>query len=216
MVSSVLEKKTNAANYLARGKKMARTLVALAVLLLAIGFVMWQRRRPALSQVSFPDPPSVIEEYRIPEEYTLPSISTEIPQVSTKPHRWSASSVWRKHRNKIVGGLAVGTIAVAGGIAKRNQIARARQVHNLKEREWHRGLRQVESELAYEETKAEIMDQLRIMAQQARERADGYTEELEQENALFDEYDDDMNQQEQSRTSIRNFKKSSRELLDNW
>ena len=194
---------------------MARTLVALAVLLLVIGFVMWQRRRP--SQVSFPDPSSVMEEYHIPDGYTLPSISTEIPQVSTKPHRWSATSVWRKHRNKIAGGIVGGlTVAVAGGIAKRNQIARAREVHNLKEREWHRGLRQVESDLAYEESRAEIMDRLSIMAQQARERADGYTEELEQENALFDEYDDDMNQQEQSRSSIRNFRKNSQELLDNW
>ena len=194
---------------------MARTLVAMAVLLLVIGFVMWQRRRP--SQVSFPDPSSVMEEYYIPDGYTLPSISTQIPQVSTKPHRWSASSVWRKHRNKIVGGIVGGlTVAVAGGIAKRNQIARAREVHNLKEREWQRGLRQVESDLAYEESRAETMDRLSIMAQQARERADGYTEELEQENALFDEYDDDMNQQEQSRSSIRNFRNRSQELLDNW
>jgi hypothetical protein len=92
-------------------------------------------------------------------------------------------SVWGKHRNKIiggiVGGLGVAGLAVAGGIARYR-----------KEREWHRGLKQVESDLEYEQRRADTMELLRIMAEQACERAEstpptgpGYTEE--EENAFF-------------------------------
>jgi len=197
----------------------------ITAVLVLFAFVVYRTVTPTPSQVSFPDPPSVMEEYLLPDEYTLPSISTPTPQVPSKAHRWSASSVWGKHRNKIiggiVGGLGVAGLSVAGGIAKRNQVRLARENHNLREREWHRGLKQVESDLAYEQSRAETMELLRIMAEEARERAEyapptgpGYAEE--EENALFDEYDNDMDQQEQNRASIRNFQRDARELLDNW
>ena len=195
----------------------------ITAVLVLFAFVVYRTVTPTPSQVSFPDPPSVMEEYLLPDEYTLPSISTPTPQVPSKAHRWSASSVWGKHRNRIiggiVGGLGVAGLAVAGGIAKRNQVGLARENHNLREREWHRGLRQVESDLAYEQSRAEKMELLRIMVEREREQytpptGSGYTEE--EENALFDEYDDDMDQEERNRASIRNFQRDARELLDNW
>jgi hypothetical protein len=194
----------------------------ITAVLVLFAFVVYRTVKPTPSQVSFPDPPSVMEEYVLPDEYTLPSISTPIPQVPSKAHRWSASSVWGKHRNKIIGGIVGGVaLVVAGGIAKRNRVRLAREKHNENDRQWHRGLKQVESDLAYEQSRADVMERMRIMAEQARERAEyipptgpGYTEE--EENAFFDEYDDDMDEQEQNRVSIRNFKRHSRELIDKW
>ena len=78
----------------------------------------------------FPDVLSVMEEYLIPDEYTLPP--TGISQVPSKTHRWSASSVWKDHKNKIIGGIvgvaAVAGIAIAGGVAVRTKRARARNM----------------------------------------------------------------------------------------
>jgi hypothetical protein len=71
-----------------------------------------------------------MEEYLLPDEYTLPS--TGIPQIPSAPHRWSASSLWRDHKSKIIGG-AVGGVALAGaavasGVAVRNKRLREENV----------------------------------------------------------------------------------------
>ena len=72
---------------------------------------------PYQTAFSEPDAP-VMEEYVLPAEYTLPPVDNPQPQVKESPHRWSASSLWRDHKGKIIGGV-VGTVAVAvaGGVA---------------------------------------------------------------------------------------------------
>ena len=72
-----------------------------------------------------------MEEYVLPGDYALPVVDEIQPQVNESTHRWSASSLWRDHKNKIiggvVGGVAVAGLAVAGGVAARN---------NRRERAW--------------------------------------------------------------------------------
>jgi hypothetical protein len=111
MVSSVLEKKTNAANYLARGKEMARTLVALAVLLLVIGLVMWQRRRPPcvpkVAILPAPEPPKELRDTEIDELVDAGIPEEFIDQyVAAKERSW-----WDRNKYK-----AAGTALVGGGL----------------------------------------------------------------------------------------------------
>ena len=57
-----------------------------------------------------------MEEYVLPDEYTLPPVDNPQPQVKESAHRWSASSLWGKHKNKIIAGT-VAAVAIGGGVA---------------------------------------------------------------------------------------------------
>jgi len=68
-----------------------------------------------------------MEEYVLPDEYTLPPVDNPQPQVKESAHRWSASSLWKDHKGKIIGGIVGGVAlaAVAGGVAVSHKRARS-------------------------------------------------------------------------------------------
>ena len=92
---------------------MARTLVAMAVLLLVIGFVMWQRRRPLrVPKVTILSPPEPPEEPIDTETYEL--VDAGIPEelinqyVAAKEGSW-----WDRSIYKAAGAVFVGAGAAA-------------------------------------------------------------------------------------------------------
>jgi hypothetical protein len=80
-----------------------------------------------------------MEEYVLPDEYTLPPVDNPQPQVKESAHRWSASSLWKDHKGKIIGGIVGGAAlaAVAGGVTMRNK-KREREARSTYDSSWGR------------------------------------------------------------------------------
>ena len=71
-----------------------------------------------------------MEEYVIPDDYTLPSTDGSQVQAAESTHRWSTSNDTRdKIIGGVIGGIAVAAIVVAGGVAIRN-VRRERERRN--------------------------------------------------------------------------------------
>jgi hypothetical protein len=111
MFSPVLEKKTGTTNYLTRGQMTRGTIVALAVLSLVIGFVMWQRRRlapvkqPEVAIIPAPEP---LVEPMDTETYEL--VEAGIPEEVIDQHvAAKEASWWERNKYKAAGIGVVGT-----------------------------------------------------------------------------------------------------------